>query len=123
MANSKGPVSLDNPDMEIWGWGVTKDLKEVVKWWRKAADQGDALAQIGLGAMYRDGRGVTRDCKEALRWYRKAAKQGNAAARYDLAAVEKQLRAEGNWPPRSRQAKANPACPDLSRLPVFIIAG
>ena len=87
MANSKGPVSLDNPDMEIWGWGVTKDLKEVVKWWRKAA------------------------------------KQGNAAARYDLAAVEKQLRAEGNWPPRSRQAKANPACSDLSRLPVFIIAG
>ena len=88
---------------------MKKDYATALRHFRPLAKRGHARAQNALGWMYRDGRGVTRDCKEALRWYRKAAKQGNAAARYDLAAVEKQLRAEGNWPPRSRQASKPPA--------------
>ena len=30
------------------GYGVTKDYTEAVKWWRKAAEQGDAEAKIKL---------------------------------------------------------------------------
>ena len=34
------------------GEGVTQDYKQAVKWWRKAAEQGDASAQYSLGLMY-----------------------------------------------------------------------
>ncbi len=51
---------------------------------RKAADQGDARAQLYLGYMYDSGRGVPQDHAEALRWYRKAAEQGDTFAQLKL---------------------------------------
>ena len=47
-----------------------------MKWFRKAAEQGNAPAQTILGMMYEDGRGITQDYTEAARWYRKATDQG-----------------------------------------------
>lgn len=44
------------------------------------AEQGDAEAQLALGAAYYNGEGVAEDDKEAVRWYRKAAEQGDAGA-------------------------------------------
>ena len=64
--------------------------------------KGHARAQANLGVMYQKGWGVAKDYAEALRWYRLAADQGFAAAQAKLASLEKQLRREGNWPPRSR---------------------
>jgi len=55
-----------------------------VKWYRKAADQGDAGGQSNLGFMYAEGRGVAKDEAEAVKWYRKAAEQGNAPAQFNL---------------------------------------
>jgi TPR repeat protein len=55
-----------------------------MRWWRKAADQGDAGAQTNLGLAYSHGKGVTQDHEEAVRWWRKAADQGNAEARTNL---------------------------------------
>ncbi len=55
-----------------------QDLKEAVKWYRKAAEQGDSSTQVDLGLMYYEGRGVKQDFKEAAKWFRKAAKQGEA---------------------------------------------
>jgi TPR repeat protein len=52
---------------------VAREVAEAVKWWRKAAEQGHANAQYGLGAMYTSGRGVARDDAEAAKWFRKAA--------------------------------------------------
>ena len=63
-----------------YGRGVTQDYYEAVKWFRKAAEQGDAYAQRNLGGCYYDGQGVTQDYYEAVKWYRKAAEQGNANA-------------------------------------------
>ncbi len=51
---------------------------------RKAADQGDAGAQLDLGCAYADGRGVKQDDVQAVHWYRKAAEQGNAGAQFKL---------------------------------------
>jgi len=51
---------------------------------RKAADQGDAVAQNNLGSMYDVGEGVTEDDAEAVKWYRKAADQGHVSAQYRL---------------------------------------
>ena len=56
-----------------------------MKWYRKAADQGDASAQSYLGLMYELGKGVPQDYAEAVKWYRKAADQGNAGAQFKLA--------------------------------------
>jgi TPR repeat protein len=58
-----------------------------VKWYRKAADQGDADAQFNLGAGYDNGQGVPQDYAEALKWYRLAADQGVASAQYNLAVM------------------------------------
>ncbi len=66
------------------GRGVLEDHKEAVKWYRKAAEQGYALAQVKLGGMYGSGRGVPQDHKEAIKWCRKAAMQGNARAQFNL---------------------------------------
>lgn len=54
----------------------TGDYNEAVKWWRKAAEQGDPKAQTELGSMYLEGYGVAQSNKETIKWYRKAAKQG-----------------------------------------------
>jgi len=59
-------------------------LAEAVKWYRKAAEQGDADAQFNLGVMYDEGHGVLQDDAEAVKWYRKAAEQGNAKAQFNL---------------------------------------
>jgi hypothetical protein len=63
---------------------VSQDYAEALHRYRDAADQGDAMAQDGLGLMYYQGRGVPQDYAEAARWYRKAADQGFAKAQYDL---------------------------------------
>ena len=70
--------------MYNYGLGVTKDLKEAVRWVRKAAEQGYVNGQVWLGVMYQHGEGVTRDYKEAVKWYRKAAMQGLAGAQWWL---------------------------------------
>ncbi len=66
------------------GWGVTQDSAKAVKWFRKAAEQGVALAQYTLGLAYEKGQGVDMDDGWAVRWYRKAAEQGYAQAQYTL---------------------------------------
>ena len=43
------------------GTGMPQDDTEAVKWFRKAAEQGDASAQNDLGVMYQNGRGVPQD--------------------------------------------------------------
>ena len=63
---------------------MPEDDAEAVRWYRLAADQGDAGGQNNLGVMYADGRGVPEDDAEAVRWYRLAADQGLADAQNNL---------------------------------------
>lgn len=51
----------------------------------KAAEQGDAKAQEGLGELYYKGLGVKQNYTEAFKWFSKAYKQGNAMAQTFLA--------------------------------------
>ncbi|TAK05824.1 sel1 repeat family protein, partial [bacterium] len=60
------------------------DYKIAFALWAKSADQGNAEAQFGLGAMYDNGQGVPQDYNQALMWYRKAADQGSAEAQFAL---------------------------------------
>ena len=62
-----------------------KDDAEAAKWFRKAAEQEDALAQFFLGCCYFDGQGVTENEAEGLKWLRRAAEQGLGIAQASLA--------------------------------------
>jgi TPR repeat protein len=65
-------------------FGLAKDEVESLKWYRMAAEQGDAMAQYNLGWRYADGRGAPADKAEAVKWYRQAAEQGHADAQAHL---------------------------------------
>ena len=68
----------------LGNFGLTKDLSEAVKWFRKAAEQGDPECEYNLGACYVNGQGVAKDEAEAVKWYSKAAEQNHAGAQYNL---------------------------------------
>ena len=63
---------------------ITKDPSEGARWYRKAAEQGNASAQLRLGTCYANGNGVLKNAEEAAIWYRKAAEQGYASAQFEL---------------------------------------
>ena len=62
------------------GSGVEQDYDEALRWYRLAAEQRHAEAQLNLGVMYANGSGVEQDYDEAARWWRLAAEQGHADA-------------------------------------------
>ena len=66
------------------GQGVARDLRQALKWFRRAADQENQFAQYNLGLMYDSGQGVAQDSKETVFWYTKAALHGNSAAQQNL---------------------------------------
>lgn len=63
---------------------VPQNYTEAVKWYRKAAEQGHADAQLDLSYCYYNGCGVPQDYDEALKWNRNAAEQGIANAQYNM---------------------------------------
>jgi len=69
------------------GQGVKQDHAEAVRWYRKAAEQGQADAQCNLGDMYAMGQGVKQDHAEAVQWYRKASEQGHPRAQCNPDAI------------------------------------
>ena len=60
------------------------DYAQAFKLLQPLAQQGDALAQNNLGAMYENGQGVAQDYKQALAWFQKAANQGDVKAQNNL---------------------------------------
>ena len=73
------------------GKGVEKNYKEAVKWFKKAAEKGNAWAMNNLGNCYKNGKGVEKNEAEAEKWYKKAfslflqeAKEGNDTAMCNL---------------------------------------
>ena len=64
-----------------------------MKWYKLAADKGDAEAMFNIGVLYVNGNGVTRDYKEAMKWFELAANKGVAEAKSALA----DLKSYGIW--------------------------
>ena len=60
-------------------------LSEAVRYLKKAAEGGNAVAQFRLASLYEHGDGVTTDLASARRWYEQSAKQGNRNAMHNLA--------------------------------------
>jgi uncharacterized protein len=58
-------------DQHLW-FGVT-DEQEALKWFRRAAEQGNPDAEDELGVRYQDGDGIEQNYIQAAYWFRKAA--------------------------------------------------
>jgi uncharacterized protein len=63
--------------------GVPQNYTEAVKWYRKAAEQGNADAQSNLGLMYYNGYGVPQDYVQAHTWFNLAASSYDSAHQKD----------------------------------------
>lgn len=58
---------------------------DALKWYKKAADQGNTDAEVNLGSLYLNGQGVEKNEIQAVRFFKLAAENGNAAAQSNLA--------------------------------------
>jgi TPR repeat protein len=63
---------------------VPRDDNEALRWFRRAAEKGDASAQFYLGVMSAEGHGIPQDFANATRWYQLAANQGYPQAQFNL---------------------------------------
>jgi len=66
----------------MYGLGHTapQNYETSAKWYKLAAEEGDAIAQVKIGIFFHHGVGVQQDYGRALKWYRLSAEQGNAEA-------------------------------------------
>lgn len=62
--------------LETGGSGLARNLPAALAWYRRAAERGDAVAQMNLGDRYARGAGLGRDPVQALAWFTLAAEQG-----------------------------------------------
>ena len=73
---------------------MPKDASEAVRWYRKAAEQGDDGAQLALGVCYVNGEGVGKDLAQGFAWLSVSDTNGNEKAREFVALLEKGMTAE-----------------------------
>jgi TPR repeat protein len=66
---------------------MPQDYSQAVKWFRKAADQGQIIAQLNLGVMYANGDGVPQDYVLAYMWSSIAASNGQEGASMNRDAI------------------------------------
>lgn len=66
------------------GIGTQQNYSEAVKWYTKAAEQGNMYAQYSLGVIYYLGDGVIQNREKAVEWFKKSAEQGNVYAQNSL---------------------------------------
>ena len=69
------------------GLGVAQDFGKAADAYAKAADLGDANAQLSLGLMVAEGVGVRKDIRIAADLFERSAEAGNPAAQYNLALI------------------------------------
>lgn len=77
-------------------YGVQKDYGKAVFWSRKAAIQGDPLAEFVMGEVYFYGNGVPKNDSTALYWYKLAVVQGYHGAQAMLTKVQQDLAAKAS---------------------------
>jgi hypothetical protein len=71
---------------QVSDWGkFNPDKAEAVKWYRLAAEQGHASAQLNLGTLlWNGGQGVLQDKAEGITWWRRASLSGLELAKASL---------------------------------------
>ena len=83
--------------MYMHGYGVSRDYKKALEFFKTAAERGNAEAQFNLGAMHIGGMGVRKAHDKALHYFTLSAHQGHTLALYNLG----QMHLNGLGAPRS----------------------
>lgn len=98
-----------------YGRGVTENPTESVRWYKKAADLGDARGMLNYGWCLETGTGINMDKEQAVSYYHKAAELGNGTAANNLGncykkgiGVEKNLTESFEWYKKAAEL-GNPA--------------
>ena len=86
--NSDFGIATYKSQVDKDGDGIEQNMEEAVKWWRLAAEQGDADAQYNLGNAYKRGEGVEQNMEEAVKWWRLAAEKGDEKAKEALKSLQ-----------------------------------
>lgn len=71
------------PASQVWLANLMDQAQQddgAVRWFRKAAEQGDAAGEYGLGVMYGKGEGVKQDNAKALEYITRAAEKNHIEA-------------------------------------------
>lgn len=68
----------------FYGEGVEKDIEKAMIYYKKAVEQGYAIAENNLALAYRNGFGVEKDEEHAFELFKKSAEQGYAKAQVSL---------------------------------------
>ena len=63
--------------MHRFGEGRPVNFAAAARWYKRAADAGNPIAQLNYAELLETGRGIARDRAAALMWYDRAARQGN----------------------------------------------
>jgi len=91
------------------GTGVPQDFSEAVKWFRKAAEQGNNTGQLSLGVLYALGKGVPQNDVVAFIWLNLGSPKGNQFPNIVLRNITKRMTpaqiAEAQRPARNWMAK------------------
>ncbi len=106
-----GEVSPQTPEQDYMGT-------------KRAAEQGDPVAQYQLAGFYMTGHGVAQDMEAALLWTQRAAENGHTDARFEMASIlldstePSDLKKAGEWFEACAQAyqkRANEGEPEAQR--------
>lgn len=84
LQSNKAKRLLGDARYEIASTREFKDENIKFKWYKSAADLGNADAQFTTGLYYSSGRIVTQDYKTAFEYFTQSANQGNKLAMYSL---------------------------------------
>lgn len=83
---------ITSPNTQFWfgdinyrGLGVEKNLAAGFAWYKKAADQGYAIAANNVGYAYANGEGVNKDGVQAIRYYYQSIIRGYKDAAVNIA--------------------------------------
>ncbi len=76
------------------GAGVLEDDAQAVRWYRLAAEQGDAEGQWLLGSMYGNGDGVPQDDVLAYMWFNLSGAQEHVSAQESEDIIEQRMTRE-----------------------------
>jgi ankyrin repeat protein len=69
---------------------IPQDLKKAVKWYRRAAEKGNANGAKALARMYEQGIGMPMDQEAALKWYTQAAKGGDVESQVKVGTMHEE---------------------------------
>ena len=74
-------------DYKFKEYNIEQNETEALKWYKKAAEQGNPAGMENLAISYEYGGKVPKDYSEALKWRLKAAEKGYVSAQYNLGEI------------------------------------